>query len=363
MPRRRRAWRTPSCAADSSRYASAKPGARVLSVDREMLRHQPVRADLDLGLVLDIDCRIAGEPRSPEQRDIVAPRYERPLEEAAAGRPATFHQGLEAFRISGLEGDPAQHVDPAEEPGGVGAMVDVALVNVALAAGAGAMKQIAVAGAVDRHPGADRQPAFLALEHGASDPILLDDRRWPIMEHEMDACAEHHISWLSSFRCSGSIVGDQVTMPWKAAVRSFQYAAVVASALPQSERGGPATASRGSRSRSSAAAGINQLADATVLLYLSVFLLALLITAPAVAADKSSGDNTASQARGGSVSRSSHPQHSQGFRRSMSQVFSAATAGLARSCRRARRASTLWPRFSASTQFSCLPTVPSRYSL
>ena len=35
---------------------------------------QPVRADLDLGLVLDIDCRIASKPRSHEQRDIVAPR-------------------------------------------------------------------------------------------------------------------------------------------------------------------------------------------------------------------------------------------------------------------------------------------------
>jgi hypothetical protein len=49
--------------------------------------------------------------------------------------------------------------------------------------------------------------------------------------------------------------------------------------------------------------------------------------------------------------------------RSMSQVFSAATAGLARSCRTVRRASALWPRISASTQFSCLRSVPSRYSL
>ena len=43
-----------------------------------------------------------------------------------------------AFRISGLEGDPARHVDPAEQPGGIGTVVDVILVDVALAAGAGA---------------------------------------------------------------------------------------------------------------------------------------------------------------------------------------------------------------------------------
>ena len=36
-----------------------------------MLRHQLVRADFDLGLVLDIDRRIAGQPRSHEKRDIV----------------------------------------------------------------------------------------------------------------------------------------------------------------------------------------------------------------------------------------------------------------------------------------------------
>ena len=49
--------------------------------------------------------------------------------------------------------------------------------------------------------------------------------------------------------------------------------------------------------------------------------------------------------------------------RSMSQVFSTAAPGSARSCRTAWRDSALWPRISASTQFSCLPTVPSRYSL
>jgi hypothetical protein len=93
---------------------SVREARRVPSVNREMLRHQPVRADLDLGLVLDIDCRIAGEPRSQEQRDIVAPRYEGPLEEAVAGPPAALHESLEAFRISGLEGDPAHNTTRRE---------------------------------------------------------------------------------------------------------------------------------------------------------------------------------------------------------------------------------------------------------
>ena len=66
-------------------------------------------------MVVDIDCRIAGEPRSQEQRDIVAPRYEGPLEEAAAGPPPALHESPEALRIFGIEGDPA----PAEQPGGV----------------------------------------------------------------------------------------------------------------------------------------------------------------------------------------------------------------------------------------------------
>src|SRR5260370_20668908 len=141
---------------------SGREARRVLSVDREMLRHQPVRGDLDLSLVLDIDCRIAGEPRSQEQRDIVAPRYEGPLEEAAAGPPAALHESLEAFRISGLEGDPARDVDPAEQPGGVGALVDVALADLGLAARAAAMTQVALPGAVDCHPGAHHEQALPA---------------------------------------------------------------------------------------------------------------------------------------------------------------------------------------------------------
>ena len=56
-------------------------------------------------------------------------------------------------------------------------MMDVALVDVAVAPRAGAMKDVAVAGAVDRHLGADREPALLALEDNAADPAVFFDGR------------------------------------------------------------------------------------------------------------------------------------------------------------------------------------------
>jgi hypothetical protein len=44
------------------------------------------------------------------------------------------------------------------------------------------------------HLGADREPAFLALEDGACDAAFLDDRRGrPGMEHEVNAHAEHDL--------------------------------------------------------------------------------------------------------------------------------------------------------------------------
>ena len=86
----------------------------MLAVDRKVLRHQSVRANLDLGLVLDIDRRIAGQPRSHEQRDIVSPRHERPLEKPATRCAAALHEAPEAVRIACLERDPTRHVDPAE---------------------------------------------------------------------------------------------------------------------------------------------------------------------------------------------------------------------------------------------------------
>jgi hypothetical protein len=94
--------------------------------------------------------------------------------------------------IFGLEGDPARHVDPAEQPRGVGAVVNVAVVDITLAAAASAMKQIAVAGAIDRHLGADRKPTFLAFKGDAGNPAVFDDRCGdPGMKYEMDARAQH----------------------------------------------------------------------------------------------------------------------------------------------------------------------------
>src|SRR6516165_6991601 len=158
-----------------------------------MLRHQSVRADFDLGLVLDIDRRIASQPRSHEQRDIVAPRHERPLEKPAARRAAALHEALEAVRIACLERDPTRHVDPAEQPGGVDAMMDVALVDVAVARRAGAVKDVTVAGAVDGYLSADREPALFALEDNAANPaVFFDDRRRrPGMQYEMHVGADN----------------------------------------------------------------------------------------------------------------------------------------------------------------------------
>src|SRR6516225_6881066 len=181
----------------------------MLAVGHEMLRHQSVRSDLDLGLVLDIDRRIAGQPRSHEERDIVAPRHKRPLEKSAARRAAALHEALEAVQIAGLERDPTRHVDPAEQPGGVDAMMDVALVDVAVAHRAGAMKDVAVAGAVDRNLGADREPALLALKDNAADPaVFFDDRRRrPGMQYEMHAGADNQflaqqlqVFWIDRWR-------------------------------------------------------------------------------------------------------------------------------------------------------------------
>ena len=46
-------------------------------------------------------------------------------------------------------------------------MMDVALLDIGVGAGAGAAEDVAVAGAVHRDARADRQAAFLALEHHA----------------------------------------------------------------------------------------------------------------------------------------------------------------------------------------------------
>src|SRR6202043_12792 len=178
---------------------------RVRAVDREMLRHQPVRADLDLGLVLDIDRGIAGETRSHEQRDIVAPRYERPLEQPTAGLAAALHEGVEALRIAGLEGDPARHVDPANS--------QAVLMQ-------WWMSRSSMSRSLDAAARWNRSPSpvqsIVTLARIASRPSLLSNTTPPTRPSPSSigaaaqACSTRctrsasTISWLNSFRFSGS---------------------------------------------------------------------------------------------------------------------------------------------------------------
>jgi len=129
---------------------------RVRAVCVEVLRHQPVRADLHLGQVLDVDRRVARQPRPHEQRHIVAPGRERPFEQPAAQRAAELHEGGEAGGVAGLERDPAGKVAAAPDPRRVHAVVDVALLDVGIGARAGTGENVAIAGAVHRDTGADR---------------------------------------------------------------------------------------------------------------------------------------------------------------------------------------------------------------
>ena len=167
---------------------------RVPAIEVEMLRQEAMRADLDLGEIFDIDRRIAGEPRPQEQRDVIAPGGERPLEEPAARLAPTLHELGVAGRIAGLEFDPARHIDACEEPGRVRAVVDVALVDVIVTRRAGAVKDVAVAGAVDRHSRPDREPPLLRFEDDAGDAALLQDRhRSKGMQHEMDVFLQRQL--------------------------------------------------------------------------------------------------------------------------------------------------------------------------
>src|SRR6516225_4195326 len=74
-------------------------------------------------------------------------------------------------------------------------MMDVALVDVAVAHRASAMKDVTVAGAVDRRLRADREPALLAFEDNAADPAVFFDnrRRRPGMQYEVHAGADKQL--------------------------------------------------------------------------------------------------------------------------------------------------------------------------
>ncbi len=166
------------------------------AIHREMRGHQAVGADIDFRQILDIDRRVARQPRSHEQRDLVAPGDERTLEQAAARGSAAFHEFGERRGLAGFEVDPTAHVDAAEQPGGVDAVVDVADVDFGRARRAGAMEDVAVAGAIDGDGGPDRLAAFLAFEDRAGDlgpvwPIAQQRRGAPGMEDQMHVMLQH----------------------------------------------------------------------------------------------------------------------------------------------------------------------------
>ena len=170
-PRRRRLWRTPICGAPSMRYACSNPGA-CGPVDLEVPDHQLARAELDRRQVLHVDGAVAGQPRPHEERHLVAPAHERLLEEPEP-LAAARHELREPLRVPRAERDPAVHVHAAEEPRGVDAVVDVALVDVGVERAPASGEEVRVAGGVHHHPGPDGLAALLALEdrpldHGPS---------------------------------------------------------------------------------------------------------------------------------------------------------------------------------------------------
>ncbi len=132
----------------------------------EMRSHGAVRAHLHCRQVVHVEGRITGLPRPHEQGDVIAPRDERPLEEAEL-LAAARHELRELLGLPGLELDPAVHVDAAEQPRGVHAVVHVGLFDVVDEGRAGAREQVAVTGGVHHHVRHDGHAAFLALEYDA----------------------------------------------------------------------------------------------------------------------------------------------------------------------------------------------------
>ena len=165
---------------------------RVGTVEVQVLGHEAVRADLDFGLVVDVERREARLARPHEQRDVVAPGHERPLESAQL-LAAARHELRELFRLAGLEFEPALHVHAAEQPGGVHAVVDVGCLDVGFVGGAGAREHVAVAGRIHHHLGAHRLAARLALEDRAAHLAVLHQRhRRPGVEYEAHLLFQHH---------------------------------------------------------------------------------------------------------------------------------------------------------------------------
>ena len=67
---------------------------RMRAEERQVLRHRLVRAHLDGRQVVDVERRVAGLARPHEQGNVVAPRDEGPLEQAAGLAPARHEVGV-----------------------------------------------------------------------------------------------------------------------------------------------------------------------------------------------------------------------------------------------------------------------------
>ena len=167
-----------------------EPG-RVAAVEREMCGHQFVRAYFDCGLVIDIERRIARLARPEEQGDVIAPGHKRTVEEAQCLAPALHEMG-ELLGLLRAERDPALHVDAAEQPGRIHAVMDVLRLDVGFECGPGAREQVAVTGGVDHDPCTYGPAPLLALEDCAAHRTRLENRRrGPGVQHEAHAALEH----------------------------------------------------------------------------------------------------------------------------------------------------------------------------
>src|SRR6516162_5309980 len=170
------------------------------------------RTQIDCSEVLDIDCAVSGQSRPHEQRDVVAPRDKRLLEEFQF-LPPERHEGSKCVRLLAAEREPALYVDAAEKERGVDAMMDVARVNIGLARHPGFRDQIRIARRINHYLAKTAcRPSLLSKIAPLTTPFST-------MGAAHHACSRSRTSTSRSIRresvlsASGSIVGAQVTMP------------------------------------------------------------------------------------------------------------------------------------------------------
>ena len=207
-----------------------------------------VRADLDLGQVVDVERRIARLARPQEQRDVVAPGDER---RARKSRSRSRPRAMKAANCSGspaLKAIQRSMSTPPSMPGGVHAVVDVAPPRCRCRtrrrrARTRRRRRWQSTTTLARMA---RRPSLLSnitpRRRAPSSTIGSAAQPWKTSAH---AALEHAFPARASFSRSGSIVGDQVTMPWKAAVRCAPVGGRAPDrASPSRSRAGPAIAPR-----------------------------------------------------------------------------------------------------------------------